>query len=153
MMHRLGVGETVARSEIKRNDNSHASVFTRLFGTDWRDSLNYDLVLNTGHIKPEACADVIIDAIKSPAFRESDASRQELDDQLMKARITSLFRTADGMKARTRNVHVAVADGNVTLYGAVRDRGAAKDIENAVQAHIISKSVRNDIHTIGPHTS
>jgi len=153
MMQRLGVDEASARDEIKRNDNSHASVFTRFFGTDWRDSLNYDLVLNTGHLTPKACADIIIDAIRSPAFSESDASRKELADQLTKARITSLFKTVDGMKSRTKNVHVSVADGNVTLYGAVCDCGAARDIENAVQAHIGCNTVRNNIQTIGSYTS
>jgi len=153
MMQRLGVGETVARDAIRRNDNSHASVFKRFFGADWSDPLNYDLVLNTGHFNPETCAGIIIDAIRSPAFSESDASRKVLADQLTKARIASLFETADGMKSRTRNVHVSVADGNVTLYGAVCDSGAARDIEKAVLAHIGSCAVRNEIQNIGPYTN
>ncbi len=153
MMHRLGVGETVARDAIKRNDNSHATVFRRFFEADWRDPLNYDLVLNTGQFNPETCAGIIIDAINSPAFSESDASRKALADQLTKARITSLFETADGMRSRTRNVHVTVEDGNVTLYGAVCDSGAARDIEKAVQAHIGSCAVRNEILNIGPYAN
>ncbi len=153
MMQRLGVEEAVARAAIKRNDNSHDSVFKRFFGTDWRDSLNYDLVLNTGHFNPEACAEIIIDAIKSPAFAESEVSRKVLADQLTKARIASLFESADEMKSRTRNVHVSVENGNVTLYGAVCDSIAARDIEKAVQAHVGSCAVRNEIHTIGPYTN
>jgi cytidylate kinase len=153
MMQRLGVEEASARDKIKRNDNSHASVFTRFFGADWRDPLNYDLVLNTGQINPEGCADIIIDAIKSPAFSESDVSRKELADQLTKARITSLFKATEQMNNRTKNVYVSVAEGNVTLYGAVCDVGAAGDIEKAIQAHIGSNAVQNDIQTIGPYTN
>jgi cytidylate kinase len=152
MMKRLGVDEAVARREIKRNDASHGTAFSRFFGTDWRDPSNYDLVLNTGQLAPETCADILVDAVMSPAFRETDASRSALADRLTEARIASLLRNGDAaIKARTKNVHVSVSDGVVMLYGATRDCGAARDIERAIRAHTGAEAVQNNIQATGPY--
>lgn len=151
MTKRLRIDEAAARHEIERNDASHGTAFSRFFGTDWRDPSNYDLVLNTGHLAPETCADIIIDAVISLAFRETDASRSALADRLTEARIASLLRNADAIKARTKNVYVFVSDGVVMLYGATRDRGAAGDIERAIRAHIGAEVVQNSIRTTGPY--
>lgn len=149
MKKRLGVDEDVAHREILRSDAAHAGAFERFFGADWRDPLNYDLVLNTAHLSPEACADIIVEAAKSPAFQETDASRRALADRLAESQITSLLKIDDAIKARARNVYVAVADGVVSLFGAARDQGAARDIESAIRAKIGCERIQNTIQTTG----
>jgi osmotically-inducible protein OsmY len=49
---------------------------------------------------------------------------------------------------RARNVYVSVSDGVVTLYGAVRDSGAVRDIKEAVRTSTGIDAVQNNIHTI-----
>ena len=153
MMKRLGVDEAAARHEIERNDASHGTAFSRFFGTDWRDPQNYDLALNTAQLAPEVCADMLIDAIRSPAFIETDASRGALADRLTEARINSLLRNVEAVRARSNNVYVSVSDGVAMLYGAVRDSGAAREIEKAVQIHTGIDMVQNRIQTIGPYAN
>lgn len=153
MMKRLGVDETVARREIERNDASHSTTFSRFFETDWRDQSHYDLVLNTGRMAPETCADILVDAVMSPAFRETDASRTALADRLTEARINSFLRNADVVRTRSKNVYVAVSDGVAMLYGAVRDSGAAREIEKTVRTHTGINTVQNRIQTVGPFAS
>ena len=153
MMQRLGVGEDIARHEIERSDASHTAAFARFFEIDWRDPQNYDLALNTAQIAPEVCADMLIDAIRSPAFIETDASRGALADRLTEARINSLLRNVEAVRARSNNVYVSVSDGVAMLYGAVRDSGAAREIEKAVQIHTGIDMVQNRIQTIGPYAN
>jgi hypothetical protein len=149
MVRRLSVTEEVAHDEIRRSDASHATSFERFFGTDWRDPLNYDLVLNTGQLSPEACAEIIIDASKSPVFQETDASRRNLADKLVEAQVTSLLNTDDDIQARARNVYVSVVDGVVNLYGAVRDRSAAREIDGAIRTKVGCQTIQNSIQTTG----
>ena len=44
---------------------------------------------------------------------------------------------------RARNVYVSVSDGVVTLYGAVRDSGAVRDIKEAVRTSAGIDAVQN----------
>jgi|LKGT01.1.fsa_nt_gi cytidylate kinase len=153
MMKRLEVDEGVARHEIERSDASHTTAFTRFFEADWRDPQNYDLVLNTAHLAPEVCADMLINAVRSPAFIETDASRSALADRLTEARINSLLRNAGVVGASSNNVYVSVSDGVAMLFGAVRDSGAAREIEKAVRIHTGINMVQNRIQTIGPYAN
>ena len=153
MMKRLGVGEDIARQEIERSDASHTTAFARFFETDWRDPQNYDLVLNTAKLAPEVCSDMLIDAVRSPAFIETDASRGLLGDRLTEARINSLLRNAEAVSAWSNNVYASVSDGVAMLYGAVRDSGAALEIEKAVRNHTGIDMVQNRIQTVGPFAS
>ncbi len=48
-----------AVAAIDRSDSQRAKFTKRLFGEDWGDALNYDLVINTGTISPVAAATAI----------------------------------------------------------------------------------------------
>lgn len=149
---RLGVTEAAARREIKRNDAQHATAFSRFFERDWRDPLNYDLVLNTGQLAPESCAGILMDAISSPAFQETDAAQKILRDRWTAARIDLLLRSDDAIRGRAGNVHVSVSDGAARLYGTTRDSGTAREIEEAVRAEIgDAVTIRNEIQITGPY--
>jgi osmotically-inducible protein OsmY len=97
--------------------------------------------------------DIVTDAAKRLAFRDTDASRGAFADQLTEARITEVLSNVDAIRTRARNVYVSVSDGVVTLFGAVRDSGAARDIEQAVRTGARIDAVQNDIHTIGARVS
>ncbi len=116
-----------------------------LSGLDWtRNILN---------LAPEVRADIPADAAETPAIHEIDAARRVLADTRVEARITAVLRNVDAIKARAGNVYVSVSDGIVRLYGAVRDSGAARDIEQAVRTGATIYAVQNDIHTIGARVS
>lgn len=119
MMRRLGVAEAVARREIQRNDAAHAGIFARFFEANWRDPLIYDLVLNTAQLAPLHCADILIDAMDSPAFAETEAGRRALQDTLLQARIAAALRSVDAVAEDADHIHVAVENSNVRLFGVV----------------------------------
>ena len=151
MTRRLGVGERAARREIERSDGLHSGVFQRFFGGDWRDAVNYDLVVNTARITPADAADLVMDAL--PAFEESAESRQALADRLTEARVASFLAGDPATAGFARNVYVSVSGGSVSLYGSVRFEGSAREVADAVLARAGVSDVRNEIQTVGAYAN
>lgn len=148
MMLRLNVTEAVARREIKRSDALHTQAFWRFFESSWRDAENYDLVLNTEHLAIDTCAQILIDAAMSPAFEETEETRQKLRDKLLAARITTMLRRTGGLAKRSKDVYVDVSDGIVRLYGAVADNASRTEVEKAVRGLEGVEQVLNEIERL-----
>jgi hypothetical protein len=108
---------------------------------------------NTAKPVPEVRADIPADAAESPAVHEIDASRRALADERTAARITEILGNVEAIRARAKNVYVSVSDGIVTLFGAVRDSAAVREIENTVRTSTRIDAVQNNILTIGPGVS
>lgn len=145
MKRRLGVDERTALREIERSDAAHGRTFLRFFQDDWRDPFNYDLVLNTGHMSPTVCADLLCDAVASPAFGETEATRRELQDRLLEARIASALSSDGTLERRGSHISVSVDDAVVRLYGVVSDGSSRRLAEEIVAALSGVRDVRNDI--------
>lgn len=133
MCRRLGVDARTARREIERSDASHAHAFLRFFPADWRRPTNYDMVLNTGHLSVESCADILVDAARSATLAETAESRLKLADKLLEARVGERLRAAEPFGRRASYVQCSVEEGRVRLYGAVSDGGTAREIEDMVR--------------------
>ncbi len=134
MEARLGIDTRQARREIEHSDAAHSRTFLRFFEADWRDPLNYDVVLNTAHLDPNTCADILVDAASNPAFAPSEASRREIEDRLIEARIRAAIRADPLLARRGRHVQVSVSGASVRLFGVVTDgqsRRVAADIAAA----------------------
>lgn len=151
MVRRLGVAAEVARREIERSDAAHTSIFARFFGADWRDALNYDLVLNTARLAPELCADIIVDAVRSPEFRETEEMHRALADRLAEARIAGMLRSDPELRAEADNVYVSVTGGKATLYGIAPTAGAVRKIEQGIRARTGIEAIENDLQVMGSH--
>lgn len=53
-----------ARVEVERSDRERARLTRRHFGQDWRDPLNYDVIINTAELTVEAATEVIVTAVQ-----------------------------------------------------------------------------------------
>ena len=51
--------ENRARQIIEKSDRDRIGFHRYFFEADWKDSGNYHLTLNTGHLHPEVCAEII----------------------------------------------------------------------------------------------
>ena len=142
---RLGVGQQEAHREIARSDAAHARAFFRFFDDDWRDPLNYDMVLNTAHIDPKTCAEILIDAIANPAFAETQETRQQLNDELIQARLATALNSQIQLKDKRNHVYVSVDHGRARLYGLVTERRALVLAEEIASGQSGLLGVQNDI--------
>ena len=105
------------QEEIRRSDHAHAARMHAQFGVTWGDPLLYDLVLNTGRVSVESCAEQIAALSRRPEFAETEASRAMLHDLALDARVRAALRADEA----TRGVDVTVASkaGRVVLSGMV----------------------------------
>jgi cytidylate kinase len=144
MTRRLGVSERVARREIRRSDAAHKRAFFTFFDSGWGEAENFDLILNTAHMPIETCAQLVIDAAASVAFREGADSRAKLSDRLLALEISDLVNGAAHRSSPFAHVDVEVEDGCVTLHGAMV-AGGADGIEELVRTLPGVKAVNNDL--------
>ena len=64
-----GITPDRAAKRQRREDQVRAEMSLRLYGWDPRDTARYDLVLNTGTLGVDACADIIVHARRVKAAR------------------------------------------------------------------------------------
>jgi cytidylate kinase len=145
MKRRLGVDERSARREIERSDAAHSRTFLRFFEADWREASNYDVVLNTAHLSPEVCAEMLISTVGNGHFAATDETRRELEDRLLQARISSALAADGKLGPRGRHIHIAVDNAEVRLYGVVADGSSRQIAEDIAGAQPGIRRLHNDI--------
>ena len=142
---RLGVDDRAARREILRSDAAHSQTLLRFFEADWRDPLNYDLVMNTANLSPQLCAEMLCNTVANSAFEETEESRREIRDRLLEARISSALIAERKLGRRGRDIHVKVSDAEVRLFGVVTDGQTRQLAENIVTMQPGVRNLRNDL--------
>jgi len=89
----------------------------QFFDVEWEDSDLYDLVINTEHITVDDGCDLIERLLDSPEFQATEASRQDVRDRALAARVAEALKM-DPRSART-DLAIAAHRGVVTLEGLV----------------------------------
>jgi cytidylate kinase len=122
LMERLGLKErSLARREIERNDAAHNGTMQKLFGIDWTDPSLYSIVLNTARVPVADCVEHIARLTSSPAFAETEKSRNALRDELILARVRLAMDRRFGPKSLQYGFDAHVFGGKVILTGATID--------------------------------
>jgi cytidylate kinase len=133
LMERMQVSHAEAQALAERYDQGVRARLRQYFDVDWEDGDLYDLVINTERISTdEACAH-IERLLDSAEYRADDASRQDVRDRTLAARVAEALK----MNARTARVaaDVAAHRGVVTLAGFVfslEERDASADVARGV---------------------
>ena len=116
MMDRLDTGdEKLVGEEIHSNDEAHTAIMRRNFSVSWTDAEHYDMVLNTERIGAAECVAEVMRLIASPAFAETEASRWQLENLALAARVRAALRRS--LLTRDTKASVSAKDGLVTLSG------------------------------------
>jgi len=63
VMQDLKLKEEAAKQEIASFDKSSREFIRRYFQTGWDDPVNYDLVINTGHLSYQAAASIVFETL------------------------------------------------------------------------------------------
>lgn len=121
-----------ARAEIERNDAVHAKVIQRFFKADWRDSEQYDMVLNTERLSIDFCVDQVAQLAALPNFQQSERSRRALADRLIEFRIHDGLHALNNRHGLAPALQISVDAGKVVLDGIVADNEIALMIERTV---------------------
>lgn len=146
MMARLSTDnrETVEH-EIQLSDQAHTAITRRLFGVNWRDAENYDLVLSTERLSVDECVEEVEGMMRHKRFQETRESLRMVDNLSLGASVRSALRR----DARTAAISLTVEceGGVVRLFGtadAASEIAAANEVAAAVEG---VKFVDNQLKT------
>ena len=64
LMARLGLTEAEARRKMHETDSNRAAYIKQLYGRDWCDVDEYDLIVNTGHVSYETAAQMVLCGVR-----------------------------------------------------------------------------------------
>jgi cytidylate kinase len=126
LMRRMSIPHAEAQALSQRYDEGVRARLRQFFDVEWEDSDLYDLVINTERLSIDQGCELVERLLDSPEFGADDASRQEVRDRALAARV------AEAMKLDDRTAHVdlriTARRGTVVLHGLVfspEDRDAA----------------------------
>jgi hypothetical protein len=136
LMEGSKLSEEAARDYIQKIDERRRTWSSFLYGAQYEDPLNYDMILNLEHMSLASAGEIVACAVKRNEWEQDEASLQRIQDlrlaAIVLARLARFPRTR-GMElavdadARTRHVKVR---GMSTLIGA---RTWHEDIRTVVQ--------------------
>ena len=116
MMERLGTHDAaLVAEEIHRNDEAHTAIVRRHYGLQWTDPEHYDLVLNTERVSVAECTDEVLGIVRSPKFAETEASRAQLEDLALAARVWAALRRSP--ETRDTRASVTASGGVIAVSG------------------------------------
>jgi len=93
LMARLETDDAdLARREIRTDDAARAARMAEHFDVEWGDPSLYDLTLNTARLTIPTCVDMVLKLVASAEFAETPASRQQLLDMALAARVRGALR-------------------------------------------------------------
>jgi cytidylate kinase len=120
LMERLETDdERFAQEEIRRSDAARSENIRQWFQKTWGDPIDFDLVLNTGHVSIESCVELIKLALSRPEFKKTEESQHRLLNLALQSKAQLALRN----NPATEEVQISVeADhGKVVLSGIVVD--------------------------------
>ncbi len=121
MMERKGLNYQTARDYINLDDEERVRWTKFVYGLDWRDPKNYDLVINLKNIDiPTACA-MIAAAVKLPAFETTEEVKKKLRDFALACRVKAAL--AANVQSRGIEFEARSDDGRVEVFGEVASTG------------------------------
>jgi cytidylate kinase len=117
VMEREGLEYQAARAKVKEYDREMAGRIDYLFGLDWTQPINYDLVLNTEGDQWQFYVDLLVAAARHPRYQPTRESLLRVQDLSLAAQV----RAAIAKHTITKNINVEVVaqQGNVALKGVV----------------------------------
>jgi cytidylate kinase len=137
--------EKKARSIIERSDRDRTGFHKYFFESEWKEPSNYRIALNTGHLHPSTCAQIIEQLCESTASPDVEA---ELGKKLAAVFLAQkvVHRVLYEKEVRVHFLDVVAGnDGEVTLFGVTNSKGV---IDQAVAATQDVAGVKKIIQSI-----
>lgn len=132
LQERLKLGRTEALAYIEKVDRDRKNWTHFLYGVNWEDPAQYDLVLNLEHMEvEEACEVVAAAARQQKCFQFTPECQREMEDLALGGRV----RADLALNPPTSHLEfeVAVRQGKVTLRGKVTALDELQEIKRVAE--------------------
>jgi cytidylate kinase len=132
-----------AIAHIQRVDKERSRWAQVLYGVNWDDPGQYDLILNLERVSVTSACDTIIRMSESKDFQPTAESRKRLEDLRLSARIWAVM--ARDPVTRSASLDVTADDGNVVITGSVGSTKAVDAVNQAARSADGVKSLRSEV--------
>jgi cytidylate kinase len=109
---------------IQRVDKERSKWAQTLYGVNWDDPAQYDLIVNLERISVASACEMIARLSESEDFKPTAASRQSFEDLSLSSRVWAAM--AKNPLTRSAGLEVEAHDGEVVISGSV---GSSKVVE------------------------
>jgi cytidylate kinase len=121
VMERQGLGFQAARDYIRYVDQERVEWTKFVYGVDWRDPRNYDLVINLRNVSIETACEIVAEAVRLPAYATTEEVKKKLRDFALACRVKVAL--AANARARAVKFEVRAEDGKVEVSREAARRG------------------------------
>ncbi len=121
LMNRKGLDYSAAKESIAALDEERVRWTKFVYGLDWRDPRNYDLVINLKNFTiPTACT-LIGAVVKLPAYEATETVRKQFGDFALACRVKVAL--AANVKSRAVSFEVKADGDKVEVFGEMATSG------------------------------
>ena len=139
---RLKMTRDEAMAYIQRMDQDRKKWTQYLYGVDWANPVNYDVVLNLEHVSiPDACA-ALTALVRQPSFEFTAADQETMDDLVL----ASQLRAEIALHPATSHLEVEIEAlrGAVSIHGRISSVSETEEVMQVVEAKPGVTSVKLD---------
>jgi cytidylate kinase len=127
-----------AAAHIQHADKERGKWTKALYGVNWEDVGQYDVILNLERITAAGACETLARMLDLDNFRPTEASRKALDNAILSCRVWAAM--AKNPSTRSANLEVTADGGDVRITGNV---GSSKTIEIIAETARQVEGVKN----------
>jgi cytidylate kinase len=136
-----------ARQIIEQSDQNRLGFHRYFFDIDWRSPDNYHLTLNTGHLSPMVCAELVKSLLKNLISGEIEAQNiQRLGELTLSQRVVHHI-----LYEKELPIHFlesSVSGSVVTLYGVASSQALVEAAVSSAREVLSVTEVRSEIQVV-----
>ncbi len=122
LMERQGLGYEEANDYIHDMDRERARWTKFVYGVDWMDPANYDLVINLADVDMDTACEMAMLVAKRPPWSSTELLQKKLSDFALACRVKLAL--AENPESRTVCFNATADDGKVEILGEVPGSGS-----------------------------
>ena len=150
-LERVMVKESLARQAaeelITRIDHDRAGYISANYQKNWDDQNSYDLVLNTGSLTYDQVVDILVEALTDKDRLITVATKAQVSDQALVARIKAQVATDSRVMVPTLNVHLE--HGVFVVSGVIHSPKELHLVKELASEVAGARPIRFDLHHRG----
>ena len=116
-MEKYEISRQVAEEQIKNMDKHRIRWSKYLYDVDWRDPINFDIVINLANIKMQSAKDIICELVQEDEYKMTEDANLKMRNLCLASEIQA--RLALNLETQTLNIQVDVSKGTAHLKGVI----------------------------------
>jgi hypothetical protein len=147
LMEKCEIGEKAAEEIVRRTDKARVGYVKAIYGKDWFDLKNYDMVFNAATQSYEQIAKILVDALRARDQMITPDTWDLLAGRAVAARIRARILTNPKMHVPTLSV---TYDGQkIVLQGVVHNQNEYRMVEETAVSMSEGRPLRIELHGRG----